>query len=76
MISIQYQIDFGMVIKEEKEHKAKGNGFGYSIFNETSPYTNTLSARYYKDGSEILIEQNKKSQKINTSRSCTTTRIS
>lgn len=38
-------------------HKAKGNGFGYSLFNETSVYTSTISARYYKDGSEILIEQ-------------------
>lgn len=41
----------------KKAHKEKGNGFGYSLFNENSPYTNTLSARYYKDGSEILIEQ-------------------
>ena len=40
------------------EHRAKGNGFGYSLFNENSPYTSTISARYYKDGSEILIEQN------------------
>ncbi|MDD3443272.1 MAG: DNA cytosine methyltransferase [Sulfurimonas denitrificans] len=39
------------------EHKAKGNGFGYSMFNENSIYTSTISARYYKDGSEILIEQ-------------------
>lgn len=27
------------------------------MFNADSPYTNTISARYYKDGSEILIEQ-------------------
>jgi DNA (cytosine-5)-methyltransferase 1 len=40
-----------------KEHKLKGNGFGYSLFNEDSEYTSTLSARYYKDGSEILIDQ-------------------
>ena len=39
------------------EHARKGNGFGYSSFNEDSPYTSTISARYYKDGSEILIEQ-------------------
>ncbi|MCJ8343790.1 MAG: DNA cytosine methyltransferase [Cetobacterium sp.] len=39
------------------EHKAKGNGFGFGLFNENSNYTNTISARYYKDGSEILIEQ-------------------
>jgi DNA (cytosine-5)-methyltransferase 1 len=42
------------------EHKEKGNGFGYSIFNENSEYTSTISARYYKDGSEILIEQSGK----------------
>ena len=38
-------------------HKKKGNGFGYSVFNADSPYTNTISARYYKDGSEVLIDQ-------------------
>lgn len=43
--------------RRKKEHQQKGNGFGYSLFNADSPYTNTLSARYYKDGSEILIEQ-------------------
>lgn len=41
------------------EHAQRGNGFGYSSFNSESPYTSTISARYYKDGSEILIEQNK-----------------
>jgi DNA (cytosine-5)-methyltransferase 1 len=39
------------------EHLKRGNGFGYSLFNKKSPHTNTLSARYYKDGSEILISQ-------------------
>jgi DNA (cytosine-5)-methyltransferase 1 len=38
-------------------HRANGNGFGYGLFNGDSPYTNTISARYYKDGSEVLIEQ-------------------
>lgn len=51
--------------RRKKEHREKGNGFGYSIFNKDSIYTNTLSARYYKDGSEILIEQeNKNPRKI------------
>lgn len=51
--------------RRKKEHKKKGNGFGYSIFNENSEYTSTMSARYYKDGSEILIEQkNKNPRKI------------
>lgn len=51
--------------RRKREHKLKGNGFGYSLFNKESEYTNTLSARYYKDGSEILIEQkNKNPRKI------------
>lgn len=43
--------------RRKKEHKEKGNGFGYSLFNAESKHTNTISARYYKDGSEILIDQ-------------------
>lgn len=43
--------------RRKKEHQEKGNGFGYSLFNADSEYTNTISARYYKDGSEILIDQ-------------------
>ena len=43
--------------KRKAEHKSRGNGFGFSLFNADSKYTNTISARYYKDGSEILIDQ-------------------
>lgn len=43
--------------RRKREHVKKGNGFGYSLFDRESEYTNTLSARYYKDGSEILIDQ-------------------
>ncbi|WP_299271798.1 DNA cytosine methyltransferase [uncultured Psychroserpens sp.] len=43
--------------RRKREHAIKGNGFGYSLFNKKSKYTSTISARYYKDGSEILIEQ-------------------
>ncbi|MDX4070266.1 DNA cytosine methyltransferase [Aliarcobacter skirrowii] len=50
------------------EHKLKGNGFGYSLFNEKSKYTSTISARYYKDGSEILIEQKDKNPRKLTPR--------
>jgi len=46
--------------RRKLEHKAKGNGFGYSMFTEESEYTSTISARYYKDGSEILIKQKDK----------------
>ena len=41
-------------------HRKKGNGFGYGLFTVNSKYTNTISARYYKDGSEILIAQGAK----------------
>jgi len=44
-------------LRRRKEHKAKGNGFGFSLFDAHSQYCNTISARYYKDGSEILINQ-------------------
>lgn len=43
--------------KRKEEHLNKGNGFGYSLFNHDSEYVNTISARYYKDGSEVLIDQ-------------------
>ncbi|AMO23241.1 DNA cytosine methyltransferase [Ramlibacter solisilvae] len=38
------------------KHKAKGNGFGYGLVSADS-VARTLSARYYKDGSEILIDR-------------------
>ena len=38
------------------KHKAKGNGFGYGLV-DLNGISRTLSARYYKDGSEILIPQ-------------------
>lgn len=47
--------------RRKEEHKSKGNGFGYSLFGVGDPYTSTISARYYKDGSEILIKRKGKS---------------
>ena len=46
--------------RRKLEHKKKGNGFGYSIFTQESEYRSTISTRYYKDGSEILIKQEDK----------------
>jgi DNA (cytosine-5)-methyltransferase 1 len=54
--------------RRKKEHMKKGNGFGYSLFNQDSVYTSTISARYYKDGSEILIEQKNKNPRKLTPR--------
>jgi len=58
--------------RRRKGHEQKGNGFGYSLFNKDSEYTNTISARYYKDGSEILIDQTElgKNPRKLTSREC------
>lgn len=42
-----------------KKHRAAGNGFGFGMVSrESTGVARTLSARYYKDGSEILIDQN------------------
>lgn len=51
------------------KHRAKGNGFGYGIAKPDG-ITRTLSARYYKDGSEILIEQKGKNPRRLTPREC------
>lgn len=44
-------------IKRRERAISKGNGFSFKLFNRDSVYTSTLSARYYKDGLEILVEQ-------------------
>ena len=47
--------------KNRKErNRMNGKGFGYSLFTSESSYTSTISARYWKDGSEILIDQSDK----------------
>lgn len=51
-------------------HEKKGNGFGFCLYNEKSKYTGTISARYYKDGSEALIEQTGKNPRMLTPREC------
>jgi len=51
------------------KHKAAGNGFGYGLADPDG-ITRTLSARYYKDGSEILIPQQGKNPRRLTPREC------
>jgi DNA (cytosine-5)-methyltransferase 1 len=51
------------------KHKAKGNGFGFGLCTRTDT-ARTLSARYYKDGSEILIKQRSKNPRRLTPREC------
>lgn len=43
--------------RRKTDNKIKGKGFGYGLVTPKSEYTNTISARYYKDGSEILVAQ-------------------
>jgi DNA (cytosine-5)-methyltransferase 1 len=52
-----------------EKHRKKGNGFGYGLVN-LNGYSRTLSARYYKDGSEILIPQEGKNPRRLTPREC------
>lgn len=51
------------------KHKAAGNGFGYGIA-PIDGVSRTISARYHKDGSEILIAQSKKNPRRLTPREC------
>ena len=57
-------------LTRKKMHEKKGNGFGFCVFNEESKHTNTISARYYKDGSEALISQGDKNPRMLTPREC------
>lgn len=52
-----------------EKHRAKGNGFGFGLAN-LDGVTRTLSARYYKDGSEILIPQAGANPRRLTPREC------
>jgi DNA (cytosine-5)-methyltransferase 1 len=54
--------------RRREENAEQGKGFGYCLFNEKSEYTSTISRRYYKDGSEILIEQKGKNPRKITPR--------
>lgn len=59
----QYLKDYAL------KHKAKGNGFGYGLA-DLNGISRTLSARYYKDGSEILIPQKGKNPRRLTPKEC------
>lgn len=47
---------WGYLQRYAAKHKAAGNGFGFGVVDRTSS-SRTLSARYYKDGSEILVSR-------------------
>ncbi len=52
-----------------EKHRAKGNGFGFGLVGPND-ISRTLSARYYKDGSEILIKQRRRNPRRLTPREC------
>ena len=52
-----------------KKHKEKGNGFGFGL-TDLDGISRTMSARYYKDGAEILIPQEDKNPRRLTPREC------
>ena len=52
-----------------KKHRERGNGFGYGLVGPEDK-ARTLSARYYKDGSEILVKQNGSRPRRLTPREC------
>jgi DNA (cytosine-5)-methyltransferase 1 len=52
-----------------QKHKAKGNGFGFGL-TDMNGVSRTLSARYYKDGSEVLVAQSGKNPRRLTPREC------
>lgn len=52
-----------------EKHKAKGNGFGFGL-TDLNGISRTISARYYKDGAEILIPQKGKNPRRLTPREC------
>ena len=57
-------------LKNYKEkHRKAGNGFGFGLVDKND-VTRTLSARYYKDGSEILVKQKGKNPRRLTPREC------
>ncbi len=55
--------------RHKTKHKEKGNGFGFSLADKDG-IAKTLSARYYKDGAEILIPQKGKNPRRLTPREC------
>lgn len=55
--------------KYAAKHRAKGNGFGFGLFGPDD-VARTLSARYYKDGSEILVRRRRGNPRRLTPREC------
>lgn len=57
-------------LERRRKHAEKGNGFGFCTFKPEDKYVHTISARYAKDGSEALIEQENANPRMLTPREC------
>ena len=71
-VSAKYTLSdhlWGYLQAYAKKHRAAGNGFGFGLVSPED-VSRTLSARYYKDGSEILIRQKRKNPRRLTPREC------
>ncbi len=60
---------WGYLQRYAEKHRAAGNGFGFGLCGPAD-VARTLSARYYKDGSEILVRQHEKNPRRLTPREC------
>ena len=61
---------WGYLQRYAAKHRAAGNGFGFGLVNDLDGISRTLSARYHKDGSEILIPQSGRNPRRLTPREC------
>jgi DNA (cytosine-5)-methyltransferase 1 len=62
---------WGYLQNYKAKHQSQGNGFGFGLIDpQIDTVTRTLSARYHKDGSEILIKQPGKNPRRLTPREC------
>lgn len=75
---LEYKVDPKYILSDKlwnylqdyaKKHRERGNGFGYGLFDGKS-VARTLSARYYKDGSEVLIKVPRSNPRRLTPREC------
>jgi len=60
---------WGYLKRYAEKHRERGNGFGFGLVGPED-VTRTLSARYYKDGSEILVRQGLRNPRRLTPREC------
>jgi DNA (cytosine-5)-methyltransferase 1 len=60
---------WGYLQEYARKHQAKGNGFGFGLVGPDD-VARTLSARYFKDGSEILVRRKKGNPRRLTPREC------